>query len=690
MEISLSKLKWELKGYWPHVPLKVVSMETGQVMHGVTDWIPATVPGGVHVDLWKAGLIDNPYWGLNSLHCEWVENRWWMYRTHFDKTLIENIDGKQVELLFKGIDYEAIVFLNNEEIGSHKGMFASYAIDITNIIKEDNELIVIFKNVPEEMGQIGYTSKTKTQKSRFNYKWDFSTKLINLGLWQDVVLDVKNQYAIENLRTKGDYVEGKGEVSVRGEIASLDTTDSSNLKVAVTVEEPNSGEAIIKAEIPVVREKFEETFTILNPQIWAPNGYGQPNLYEVTIQLLLNDTVIDETMNQVGLRSVSFVQNEGDVKNALPYTFVVNGEKVYVKGVNLVPVDHLYGNVLEEQYKILVQQMVNANINLARVWGGGLIETSTFYKLCDQNGIMVWQDFIQSSSGLDNKPSEDPQFMELLKENTISAIKRVRNHSSLVIYCGGNELRDDNKVPVTTENKNISMLKELAEVYDGRTHFIPATGSGPRPNISKDKGVSHDVHGWWHYVGNPEHYELYGKSDNLFHSEFGVGGCSSEKSLKKFLPKEDLYPALMVENSRWKHHGEWWDTLIRDTGFFGEFKKDRDGLKKFVSCSQFIQSEGLRYIVEADARRAFENSGVIIWQFGEPWPNASCTSLVYYYGEEKSVYYTLKRSFEENHPSIDYSRLNNDSGTELSLPVFLTNVRKAKELNVTAVIRDNG
>ena len=158
MEISLSNLKWQVKGYWPYVPIKEKSMETGQTLHGVTPWIEAKVPGGVHYDLWKAGYIDNPYYARNSLNCEWVENRWWMYRTEFLAQVTEitshpdaigrDLTGENVFLVFKGLDYEAMIYVNDELVGTHKGMYEHKRIDLTGKIKEKNKLVVIFKGVP--------------------------------------------------------------------------------------------------------------------------------------------------------------------------------------------------------------------------------------------------------------------------------------------------------------------------------------------------------------------------------------------------------------------------------------------------------------------------------------------------------------------------------------------------------------
>lgn len=677
MEISLSAQKWEIKGYWPYVPVKEKSMETGQTLHGVTDWIPARVPGGVHYDLWKAGLIENPYYGKNSLHCEWVENRWWMYRTSFPALMRDcDLTAQEVSLVFKGLDYEAAVFLNDEPCGEHTGMYDSFCVNLTGKIREENKLVVIIKSAPQEMGQIGYTSLTSTQKSRFNYKWDFSTRLVNLGIWQDVMLKTQEEAELTNLHVDTDYAEGKGQVFVSGDIKDCRKEKKEPLRVRLTLQGPAEG--CMTKMFRTGEGQFCETLTVENTALWYPNGAGEQPLYRLRTELLEENGKEEKRLLwgkeiRTGIRSLSMAHNEREHENALPYTFVINGQKIYVKGVNMTPLDHIYGNVTREQYAHLVAAMRNAGVNLVRVWGGGLIEKEEFYDLCDENGILVWQEFIQSSSGIDNKPCEDAAFLKLLKTAASAAVREKRNHVCLAVYSGGNELMEAPDSPCDCENTNLAMLQEIVRSLDGRRPFLPTSASGPREFVSGEKKVSHDVHGNWRYEGNPGHYVLYGESDSLFHSEFGMDGTCSEKSLGKFLPEASLHPTPMSQDGFWQHHGEWWGTYYRDCAMFGPIEKTPENLAFFTRASQYMQAEGLRFIVEADRRRAFQNSGTIIWQLNEPWPNASCTNLIDYYGETKTAYYQVKRAYEPRHISLDYRSLTLKPGETVTFPVYVSN-----------------
>jgi beta-mannosidase len=214
------------------------------------------------------------------------------------------------------------------------------------------------------------------------------------------------------------------------------------------------------------------------------------------------------------------------------------------------------------------------------------------------------------------------------------------------------------------------MLHDIVQKYDPKRLMLPTSASGPLEFLNiENKGKNHDVHGPWKYEGVKGHYHLYNASDSLLHSEFGVDGMSNPHTLKKFLSDKNLKVTNMNENLIWRHHGEWWDTYERDASIFGEI----DSLEDFIKCSQFIQAEGLRYALEANRRRMFQNSGSIVWQFNEPWPNVSCTSIVDYYNVPKLAYYYVKEAYSPVHVSMKYESLLYNSGESFKGEVFVHN-----------------
>ena len=674
---DLSKCSWRIKGTAPYVPLRENSMETGKPLEGITGWVPADVPGGVALALYRAGYIPHPYWGMNSLQCEWIENKWWIYETEL--TLPEKA-GKRVRLDFGGVDYDCSVYWNGVLLGGHTGMYDPFCFDVTEHYRAGERVVlrVLIRHAPDEMGQIGKTSETFTQKSRFNYKWDFSTRLVNLGIWQKACLTFWDGVMMDDLFTRGEpLADGTGRITVSGRIAGREEAGELRCEaLRFEAECSLDGQPVGSAcAAPGPDGAFSLVIPLEKPALWYPNGLGEQPLYDLTVRLYRSGELLEEERRQVGVRSIALVQNDGAPEGARPYLFVVNGRRMYVKGVNITPLDHIYGDVPPEQVEETLKRAKEMHCNLVRVWGGGLIETEEFYNCCDRMGLLVWQEFIQSSSGIDNIPSEKPEFLSLLQKSAEAAVRAKRSHPSLAVWSGGNELMEADRTPCTEENRNIAMLREIVNRLDPGRAFLPTSASGPSEFISGTPGQSHDVHGWWQYQGNPGQYRFFGGSDSLFHSEFGCDGMSSLASLQKILPPEELRPVAMRENDVWRFHGDWWCTYERESTMFGGWK----GIGQYIACSQWMQAEGLRYILEANRRRCFRNSGSIIWQLNEPWPNISCTNLLEYHGAAKMAYFWAKDAFRPVHPVFDYQKLDYAPGEELAGRLTILRDQPGKE-----------
>ena len=683
MKADLSKNSWEMRGYWPNTPIFGNSMETGGAMGAVTHWMPAKVPGCVVNDLIENGIVKDPYYEMNSLGCEWVENRWWVYSSEFDADICWQ--GQDIFLIFAGIDYKCHIFLNNEKMCEHEGMFEPVRINVSDKVRYNsvNNIKVIIESAPDVTGQIGYTSKNNTQTSRFGYKWDFSTHLPHLGIWRDVYLDITPGARIDNAHVMTSVKDGRGIVDID---ITLDLTEANAYKIS----------AKLCLEDTVVYEQMKDIeygertasihIEVENPELWWPNGYGDQPLYKLDAELKKGETICDAYSAFVGIRSLSYTHNE-NAEDALPYVIKINGKDIYIKGLNISPLDHLIGSVDYKRYEMLAAQVKAANANLIRVWGGGITEQSDFYDLCDRMGILVWQEFNQSSSGIDNVPSKDKGYLELLRKNAAASIIARRNHVCLAVWGGGNELMDENGVPSTYDDENISMLKQLVQGNDGVHMFLPSSASGPNEflNISDDqKGKNHDVHGPWQYQGPVKQYETFNKSDSLLHSEFGVDGFTNYSAAVKFLSEKNLEPSNVNDNLVWRHHGEWWDTTKRDKELFGECKD----IKAMIACSQYIQAEGLRYAAEANRRRAFQNSGSIIWQLNEPWPNLFNTCLLDYYGEPKAAYWWVKRAYAALSASLRYDKLIYEPGSAFKGEVWVSDNRCEYKGDVTLKVMD--
>ena len=667
MKVDLSKNSWKMRGYWPNTPIFGNSMETGGAMGAVTHWMPAKVPGCVMNDLIENGLVKDPYYEMNSLACEWVANRWWVYSSEFAADICWQ--GQDVFLIFEGIDYKCHIFLNNKLLCKHEGMFEPIRANVSDKVLYDglNNITVIIESVPDVTGQIGYTSKTNTQTSRFGYKWDFSTRMPHMGIWRDVHLDITPRARIDSAHLITSVDNGRGLVDIDFKL-NLKDVQTYKLSAKLCLEDTVVCEQITDIECT---EKFVSLhMEVENPKLWWPNGYGDQPLYKLDAKLLKGETICDTYTAFAGIRNLSYSHNE-NARGALSYIIEINARKIYIKGFNISPLDHLIGSVDYEKYERLIKKVKAANANLIRVWGGGITEQSDFYDLCDRAGILVWQEFNQSSSGIDNVPSKDGAYLKMLSCNAKASILARRNHVCLAVWSGGNELMDEQGVPSTFDDENIAMLKNLVHEYDGIHMFLPTSASGSLEflDVSEDaQGKNHDVHGPWQYQGPVKQYEMFNKSDSLLHSEFGVDGFTNYGAAVKFLSEENLKPSNVEENLVWRHHGEWWDTTKRDKELFGKC----DDLKTMIACSQYVQAEGLRYAVEANRRRAFQNSGSIIWQLNEPWPNIFCTCLMDYYGEPKTAYWWVKRAYAPLAVSLRYDRLIYEPGSVFAGEVWVS------------------
>jgi hypothetical protein len=326
------------------------------------------------------------------------------------------------------------------------------------------------------------------------------------------------------------------------------------------------------------------------------------------------------------------------------FTLLVDGEPQPIRGWNWCPVDPLYGVPRPEKVRQLLELAAAAHVNLLRVWGGGLLESDEFYEHCDRLGIGVWQEFSQSSSGMESVPSADPAFREHLLADARAEVVRLRRHPSLAIWGGGNELaaraegRDD--VPLDDSDPVLGALHEVVRELDPERAWLPTSPSGPRflHRADLDSTGARDVHGPWEHQGLRAHYALYDAGGALLHSEFGVEGMANRALLDRLVPADEQWPADR-SNPVYEHLGSWWNNAPLVQECFGGRIADVETMRR---ASQWLQYDGLRYAVEAIIRRG---AGTIPWQFNESYPNAWCTAAVGWDGEPKPAYYGVKRAY---------------------------------------------
>lgn len=481
-------------------------------------------------------------------------------------------DAEPAVLEFGGVDYAATVFVDGVEAAHHEGMFTPFEVGVS---AGEHLLAVVVHPAPESEPQVGVTSRVRVHKSRMGYGWDFCPRLVHQGIWRSVSLRIgEPARASPHVR----LVDGTGVVEI-------------------------DGEAVLRVE---------------SPELWWPNGMGEQHLYSVRA---------GDRELAVGFRDVEF---------KAPGEFVVNGVAMPVRGWNWVPIDALYGVPRPEKLAHLLGLAARANVNLLRVWGGGLIESDEFYDLCDRLGLLVWQDFSMSSSGIESVPSDDAEFVSLMAEEARRIVPRLRRHASLAVWCGGNELsRDDD--PLDDSTPVLGALRDVVRELDPERAWVPTSPAGDG-----------DVHGPWEHQGLRRHNGHYDAGTWSLHSEFGVEGMTNRRVLAALIDEPRRWPADRT-NPVYEHLGAWWNNaaLVREA--FGGPIGDVDTMRR---ASQQLQYDGLRYAVESNRRHG---SGTFPWQFNESFPNAWCTAAVDHRGDPKPAYYGVARAYRPVHVCASFA-----------------------------------
>ncbi|GEM47246.1 hypothetical protein DC3_28810 [Deinococcus cellulosilyticus NBRC 106333 = KACC 11606] len=592
-----------------------------------TRWSPAQVPGSIHEDLLRAGQIEDPSFGLNSLNCEWVSERQWVYRTRF--TLQER-KAPKVWLCFEGIDDSSDVFVDGVQIGSTVGAHTPHRFDLSHLEPGNHLLVVVLKEPPKEHGQLGRTSETQTLKGRFGYWWDFGTRLIHAGIWKDVFLEETAETPIWDA-----WATSK----LDGEKATVTIQWDAGVAARVRVTTP-SGQ-VLKTE-----GTGSATIEVLHPELWWPHEFGDQKLYTVLVE---DDHQTLEFRH--GIRSVTLEHNEASRnRGALPYTLVVNGQAIEMRGFNVVSADHLLARQgIADTERTLMELARHTGANMLRFNGVCPIASKATLEACDRLGLMVWQEMPLSSSGTDNVPPTSEVFLQNLDRDLPHLVSKLRNHPSVVLYDAGNELTDEHRNPAGLDHPTIHRIHQMLQDLDPTRPFLPTSPSGPSYDLSEQSAADqHDVHGPWHYRGCVDTYLPFYRSRALLHSEFGCQAAPRMETLKSFLPESHLWP-MNDSNEMVVHHGSWWLMGHRIEEVFGPVTD----LDTYVKLTQFVQHDVLRYAVLSNRVRP-ECSGALVWQLNEPWPNAHCTNVLDHNLKQKAAFYALKDAFQPEAAFLRY------------------------------------
>lgn len=639
---DLSQLNWTLRGWRP---FRWIWISGGAVAD--VGPVPCRAPGSVQQALRDAGVLPDWTVGLNSRACEWVENRHWTFETDLPADWVAQ-PGRKI-LRCEGLDYQGVVQVNGKPVGEFCGTFVPCTFDLTPLLAEGaNRLTLIFTGNPSDLGQLGYTSRIREWKTRFNYGWDWVPRLVQVGIWDRISLETDDGDAIEDLRvfTEFDAGSGKGCITLHGRqtIRRTAKTDICVTHAGIVVQRADfSAAATLAATLPPI-----------SVDAWHPNGNGPQPLYQVRLRLLdASGAVLDETIRTVGFKQVEWKPCAGAPQGAEPWICSVNGRDTFLQGVNWSPIRPFFADTTDAEYRQRLETYRDMGVNLLRVWGGATLERQFFYRLCDEFGLMVWQEFPLSSSGPDNWPPEDSNLIAEMKTIATGYVARRQHHVSLLLWCGGNELQgalDGGKTgggkPVDITHPMIAAMAEVVRATDPTRRFLPTSSSGPRFGAAAEdfgKGLHHDVHGPWNHNGPMSEWRKYWDAeDALFRSETGMPGASSGRDI---LATCGEHPALPLDGSNpvMMHQAGWWiqwpDYLAEDG--------DANNLERYVAWSQARQAEALEYAARSCKRRFPACGGILIWMGHDCYPCLVNTSVLDVHGTLKPAARLLAAVFHE-------------------------------------------
>lgn len=633
---------------------------------GSEAWYDARVPGCVHTDLLNNNLIPDPFFGTNEENLQWIGEKDWTYRTTFDLPS-DFLQMENIDLVFKGLDTYAAVTLNDSLLLTADNMFRVWRSDCKALLRERrNTLVIQFRNVFDEnlpkynnapFRRQAYANNDQadvkialySRKAQFHYGWDWGPRLITCGVWRPVFFEGWNSFNILNLQiVQASVTPAEAEII---SILSIEADEYQRVNIQITADSAllSSGQATLQKG----DNRISLNGKIVSPKLWWTNGLGGQYLYKIRASVTAQEGYAATSETKVGIRSLEIVREKDSIGTSM---FVrLNGVPVFMKGADYIPQDNFQSRVTRERYEHMIRSAAQANMNMLRVWGGGIYEDDLFYDLCDSYGILIWHDLMFACAMY----PADPPFLESVKKEVIENVTRIRNHPSVALYCGNNE----NDVswyswgwkqlypPETQQLYEQDLNRLFHEVIpralreaDSTRYYHPTSPIAGFNNVSPMDG---DIHYWgvWH---GKEPFEQYEKNTARFVSEYGFQSYPELESVRQYAEPKDmqLHSPVMLSHQRCmadeRKDKEYGNRLI--TTYMERLFRPPKDFSSFLYVSQLLQAEGVKIAIEAHRCSMPTCMGSLYWQIDDCWPVASWSSIDYY-GRWKALHYHVKKLF---------------------------------------------
>ncbi|MFD3579794.1 glycoside hydrolase family 2 protein [Streptomyces sp. NPDC058644] len=606
--------------------------------------LQARVPGCVHTDLLAAGLIPDPFLGTNEREVAWVGRRAWTYTRRLDDATCGSTSHERTDLVFEGLDTAARIVLAGQELGRTRNMHRTYRFDVTGLA---GELDVTFASAYDEAASVKAQTGERPnvypepfqyiRKMAANFGWDWGPTVVTAGMWRPVRLEHWSTARIERVRPLVTVDGTRGRVELRVDLERTASGTGRPLTVHATV----AGAA---ARVDAADNAVTLVLDIPDVRLWWPRGYGEQPLYDVEVTLLDGEGVLDGWQRRVGFRSIEL--DRAADEHGSGFTFVVNGERIFVRGVNWIPDDVLPSRVSPERYRTRLEQTAAANVDLVRVWGGGIYEDDAFYDACDELGLMVWQDFLFACAAY---PEEQPLRGEVEAEARDNVV-RLMPHPSLVLWNGNNEnlwgFRDwDWEQPLAGnswgEGYYLGLLpRVVAELDPTRAYSAgsPWSGSWDHHPNDPDHGTYHSWEVW-----NRQDYTEYLENVPRFVSEFGWQAPAAFATLRRALPGEDL----AADSPGMLHHQKAEDGNGKlNRGVERHFASPENDFDRWHYLTQVVQARAVATGIEHWRANWPRCAGTIVWQINDCWP-VSSWSAIDGDGRLKPLHHELRRVYAD-------------------------------------------
>jgi len=623
-------------------------------------WHPAQVPGVVHTDLLRNKLISDPYYRSNEATLQWIENADWEYRNTFQATP-DILKRNHIELVFEGLDGPAQVYINEKLILTAINSFREWRVDVKSTLKAGaNQLLVIFPSPITEGAraavkdtwhrQIQVGDDSYLRKPAYEYGWDWGPRFVLSGIWRPAKLDVWDDAKLTNVHVRQrDVSADTAHLVIETEIDSAQRATA-----AISIDYQQNGKNVTATREIALNpgtNHVDLPVDISRPDLWFPNGYGRQAMYSFHVQLKAAGRVEDEATVRTGLRSVVLRRDRDQWGRS--FEFIINGIPVFAKGADVIPFDSFPSRVTTAQYRRVLESAKAANMNMIRHWGGGYYETDEFYTLCDDLGLMIWQDFMFGNKWMPGMYD----FRENVAAEAEYQIKRLRDHPSVVLWSGNNETEESwnwrGNITSQLGPQGIrrmwqdylllfsDTLARAVARYEPEAPYWPSSPSADYEDTS-ELYQSGDMHDWevWHGRAPFSDYE---KAHPRFMTEYGFQSFPEMRTIESFTLSEDrsgIFSPVMLDHQKNKEGNSIiHDYLLRD------YPEPKD-FPSFLYVSQVLQAEGIKLGTEHLRRDRPRTMGALYWQLNDCWPVASWSSIDYY-GRWKALQYYARRFYND-------------------------------------------